>query len=191
MLSIQEICQATGKSEKTIYRMMNDGKLPYKTISNKRYVAISDIDSHFKIQTRTNTEADLSKKIDMLTSEIARLSTLVESLVTNPPSPLRINSQQELTDKDCQEGINDSQSQSFNLDKIKSEITKKTPSSSNEIRAKKSKMQLFEALDKLKKSQNLPMYRGKPSITGVYKITGIDRGTISKYIEEWIDNNQD
>jgi hypothetical protein len=191
MLSIQEICQATGKSEKTIYRMMNDGKLPYKTISNKRYVAISDIDSHFKIQTRTNTEADLSKKIDMLTSEIARLSTLVESLVTNPPSPLRINSQQVLTDKDCQEGINDSQSQSFNLDKIKSEITKKTPSSSNEIRAKKSKMQLFEALDKLKKSQNLPMYRGKPSITGVYKITGIDRGTISKYIEEWIDNNQD
>lgn len=191
MLSIQEICQATGKSEKTIYRMMNDGKLPYKTISNKRYVAISDIDSHFKIQTRTNTEADLSKKIDMLTSEIARLSTLVESLVTNPPSPLRINSQQELTDKDCHRSINDSQSQSFNLDKIKSEITKKTPSSSNEIRAKKSKMQLFEALDKLKKSQNLPMYRGKPSITGVYKITGIDRGTISKYIEEWIDNNQD
>ena len=142
MLSIQEICQATGKSEKTIYRMMNDGKLPYKTISNKRYVAISDIDSHFKIQTRTNTEADLSKKIDMLTSEIARLSTLVESLVTNPPSPLRINSQQELTDKDCHRSINDSQSQSFNLDKIKSEITKKTPSSSNEIRAKKSKMQL-------------------------------------------------
>lgn len=180
MLSIQEICQATGKSEKTIYRMMNNGKLPYKTISNKRYVDLSDISSNFKIQTNTNTETELSKKLDMLTSEITRLSTLVEYLISNSSSRPPVN--------DSQKKHTDNQRLSQNFKQIKPEITRKPPSSSNEIRAKKSQMQLFEALDKLKESQNIPMYRGKPSITGIYKITGIDRGTISKYIEEWISN---
>ena len=189
MLSIQEICQLTGKSEKTIYRLMNSGKLPYETIGNKRYSKHEDIASNFKVNTKNSVDMELSKKVDILTAEITRLSTLVESLIT-PPLQTNQNRQRLKNEPhDNQRLSQDSQRPSKNSVNTSKEITRKPPSSSNEIRAEKSKMQLFEALDKLKKSQSIPVYRGKPSITGIYKITGIDRGTISKYIEEWISKN--
>ncbi|WP_318490416.1 hypothetical protein [Photobacterium leiognathi] len=55
----------------------------------------------------------------------------------------------------------------------------------NEVRAKEAKARLFKELDALKEKDEIPLYRGKPSITKISEITGIDRGTISKYIKDW------
>jgi hypothetical protein len=179
MLSIQDICQSTGKSEKTIYRLMNDGKLPYKTIGNKRYCTQEDVSANFKVNPKSNVEMELSNKLETLTKEVARLSNMIELLFNNLQK-----------EGDNQRLSNVSQGQSKSLIEATNRTTPPPSSSSNEIRAEQSKRKLFSALDKLKESHSLPMYRGRPSITGLYRITGIDRGTISKYIEEWIINNQ-
>ncbi|MDG2708244.1 hypothetical protein P7M49_24470, partial [Vibrio parahaemolyticus] len=53
------------------------------------------------------------------------------------------------------------------------------------------KNRVFHALDLLLKNNALPMYRGKISPSGVQKETGIDRGTISKYLQDWLEKNRD
>ncbi|WP_305845234.1 hypothetical protein [Photobacterium leiognathi] len=60
-------------------------------------------------------------------------------------------------------------------------------SSPNQQRALEVKERLFSALDELKSRDEIPLYRGKPSITKLKEVTGIDRGTISKYISEWLE----
>ncbi|WP_305843166.1 hypothetical protein [Photobacterium leiognathi] len=60
-------------------------------------------------------------------------------------------------------------------------------SSPNQQRALEAKERLFSALDELKSRDAIPLYRGKPSITKLKDVTGIDRGTISKYINEWLE----
>ncbi|WP_318492191.1 hypothetical protein [Photobacterium leiognathi] len=60
-------------------------------------------------------------------------------------------------------------------------------SSPNQQRALEVKERLFAALDELKSRDEIPLYRGKPSITKLKEVTGIDRGTISKYISEWLE----
>ncbi|WP_318511146.1 hypothetical protein [Photobacterium leiognathi] len=67
------------------------------------------------------------------------------------------------------------------------EGTKQTDSSPNQQRALEVKERLFSALDELKSRDEIPLYRGKPSITKLKEVTGIDRGTISKYINEWLE----
>ncbi|PSW39191.1 hypothetical protein [Photobacterium leiognathi] len=67
------------------------------------------------------------------------------------------------------------------------ESTKQTDSSPNQQRALEVKERLFSALDELKSRDEIPLYRGKPSITKLKEVTGIDRGTISKYINEWLE----
>ena len=67
------------------------------------------------------------------------------------------------------------------------ESTKQTESSPNQQRALEVKERLFSALDELKSRDEIPLYRGKPSITKLKEVTGIDRGTISKYINEWLE----
>ncbi|MGF1832089.1 hypothetical protein L4D04_23735 [Photobacterium angustum] len=67
------------------------------------------------------------------------------------------------------------------------ESTKQTDSSPNQQRALEVKERLFSALDELKSRDEIPLYRGKPSITKLKEVTGIDRGTISKYIKEWLE----
>ena len=57
----------------------------------------------------------------------------------------------------------------------------------NEQRSLEAKNRLFSALDELKSRDEIPLYRGKPSITKLKDVTGIDRGTISKYINEWLE----
>ena len=57
----------------------------------------------------------------------------------------------------------------------------------NEQRSLEAKNRLFAALDDLKSRDEIPLYRGKPSITKLKEITGIDRGTTSKYINEWLE----
>lgn len=57
----------------------------------------------------------------------------------------------------------------------------------NQQRALEAKERVFSALDDLKSRDEIPLYRGKPSLTKLKEITGIDRGTISKYINEWLE----
>ena len=59
--------------------------------------------------------------------------------------------------------------------------------SANQQRALEAKERVFSALDDLKSRDEIPLYRGKPSLTKLKEITGIDRGTISKYINEWLE----
>ncbi|MCD9465505.1 hypothetical protein CJF25_21585 [Photobacterium phosphoreum] len=59
--------------------------------------------------------------------------------------------------------------------------------SANQQRALEAREKLFSALDDLKSRDAIPLYRGKPSITKLKEATGIDRGTISKYINEWLE----
>ena len=59
--------------------------------------------------------------------------------------------------------------------------------SPNQQRALEAKERVFSALDDLKSRGAIPLYRGKPSITKLKEATGIDRGTISKYINEWLE----
>lgn len=150
MLSILEVCQMTGKSEKTIYRMMSNGKLPYSQIEGKRFVEEENVWALIPNKASLDKKDSLEQKISTLTNEIIRLSDLIESL-------------------------------------IDSKNTYQT--SSNEMRAQKAKSRLFEELDKLKETNEIPMYRNAPSVTGIHKITGIDRGTISKYLSEWVLRN--
>ncbi|ENM3803748.1 hypothetical protein NTH48_003277 [Vibrio cholerae] len=140
----------TGKSEKTIYRMMSNGKLPYSQIEGKRFVEEENVWALIPNKASLDKKDSLEQKISTLTNEIIRLSDLIESL-------------------------------------IDSKNTYQT--SSNEMRAQKAKSRLFEELDKLKETNEIPMYRNAPSVTGIHKITGIDRGTISKYLSEWVLRN--
>ncbi|WP_318448909.1 hypothetical protein [Photobacterium leiognathi] len=66
-------------------------------------------------------------------------------------------------------------------------VKRENNSSPNQQRALEVKARLFSALDELKSRDEIPLYRGKPSITKLKEVTGIDRGTISKYINEWLE----
>ncbi|KWU29474.1 hypothetical protein AVL52_23345, partial [Vibrio parahaemolyticus] len=74
-------------------------------------------------------------------------------------------------------------------DTQKSLVSKERLSGDNERRAEEAKNRVFNALNKLLETNSLPMYRGKISPSGVQRETGIDRGTISKYLEEWTELN--
>ncbi|PSW76158.1 hypothetical protein [Photobacterium angustum] len=74
------------------------------------------------------------------------------------------------------------ESSSENKDQVK---INQSNNQANELRSLEAKNRLFSALDELKSRDEIPLYRGKPSITKISEITGIDRGTISKYIKDW------
>ncbi|EOW9280381.1 TPA: helix-turn-helix domain-containing protein [Vibrio cholerae] len=165
MLSILEVCQMTGKSEKTIYRMMSNGKLPYSQIDGKRFVEKEDVWALIPNKASLDKRDSLEQKISTLTNEVIRLGGLIELLIDSKGASQTSSSDEEQRN------------------------TRQHKTSSNEIRAQKAKSRLFEELDKLKKTNEIPMYRNAPSITGIHKITGIDRGTISKYLSEWVSRN--
>ncbi|MGF1832045.1 hypothetical protein L4D04_23510 [Photobacterium angustum] len=66
-------------------------------------------------------------------------------------------------------------------------LKEKVSNQANEKRSLEVKERLFSALNTLKEKDEIPLYRGKPSISKLKEITGIDRGTISKYLEEWLE----
>ncbi|EGQ8494478.1 helix-turn-helix domain-containing protein [Vibrio cholerae] len=169
MLSILEVCQMTGKSEKTIYRMMGKGKLPYSQIEGKRFVEEEDVWALIPNKASLDKKDSLEQKISTLTNEVIRLSGLIESLIDA---------------KSTSQTSNNDEGQ-----KDKTQVKRQNKISSNEMRAQKAKSRLFEELDKLKETNEIPMYRNAPSVTGIHKITGIDRGTISKYLSEWVSRN--
>lgn len=177
MLSIIEVCQLTGKSEKTIYRMMNSGSLPFTQQDGKRLIKKKDALSllpHSNVK-EIEKRDNLEQKVVTLTNEVIRLSGLIEILIEGQETPISNLSQLE-GQKD--KGITQNSSSG-----------KRQKLSSNEIRAQKAKNQLFDALDTLSAKNQIPLYRGAPSVTGIHRITGIDRGTISKYLQEWIKIN--
>lgn len=73
--------------------------------------------------------------------------------------------------------------ESLSEDKPKPKVTNQA----NEQRSLDAKNRLFSALDDLKSRDEIPLYRGKPSVTKLKEATGFDRGTISKYINEWLE----
>ncbi|MDY7588613.1 helix-turn-helix domain-containing protein [Vibrio cholerae] len=166
MLSILEVCQMTGKSEKTIYRMMSNGKLPYSQIEGKRFVEEENVWALIPNKASLDKKDSLEQKISTLTNEIIRLSDLIESLIDSKNT--------------YQTSSNDEEQ------RYATQVKRQHKISSNEMRAQKAKSRLFEELDKLKETNEIPMYRNAPSVTGIHKITGIDRGTISKYLSEWV-----
>ena len=75
-----------------------------------------------------------------------------------------------------------------NTKQVKVKDTTNNPNiSANQQRALEAKERVFSALNDLKSRDAIPLYRGKPSLTKLKEITGIDRGTISKYINEWLE----
>ncbi len=151
--------------------MMNGGKLPYTQIDGKRFVDREDILNLLPNKNEIEKQDSLEQKISILTNEIIRLGNIVEALLNNQGES--------------------KPSVSASENPVLAPFKKQQKISSNEIRARKAKMKLFEALNELKDNNSIPIYRGTPSITGIHRLTGIDRGTISKYIKEWMnaDNN--
>lgn len=74
-----------------------------------------------------------------------------------------------------------------NTKQVKVKDTTNQNISANQQRALEAKERVFSALNDLKSRDAIPLYRGKPSLTKLKEITGIDRGTISKYINEWLE----
>ena len=74
-----------------------------------------------------------------------------------------------------------------NTKQVKIKDTTNQNISANQQRALEAKERVFSALNDLKSRDAIPLYRGKPSLTKLKEITGIDRGTISKYINEWLE----
>ncbi|ENM5863962.1 helix-turn-helix domain-containing protein [Vibrio mimicus] len=159
----------TGKSEKTIYRMMSNGKLPYSQIDGKRFVEKEDVWALIPNKALLDKKDSLEQKISTLTNEVIRLSSLIESLIDSKSTYQTSSNNEEPRDT--------------------TKLKRQHKTSSNEMRAQKAKSRLFEELDKLKEINEIPMYRNAPSVTGIHKITGIDRGTISKYLSEWVSRN--
>ncbi|HDL8941436.1 TPA: helix-turn-helix domain-containing protein [Vibrio cholerae] len=159
----------TGKSEKTIYRMMSNGKLPYSQIDGKRFVEKEDVWALIPNKALLDKKDSLEQKISTLTNEVIRLSGLIESLIDSKSTYQTSSNNEEPRDT--------------------TKLKRQHKTSSNEMRAQKAKSRLFEELDKLKEINEIPMYRNAPSVTGIHKITGIDRGTISKYLSEWVSRN--
>lgn len=165
---VNEACQVTGLSRKTIYRKMENGQLPYTIENGKRYIKNNDLESIKKTSQQSNKNvlvecASLKDEITALRDEIRRLTTALESLTQLSDSA----PSSQVTQKGDSDTLN---------------ITKSL-SGDNAKRSEEAKKRLFTALDTM---DEIPMYRGKPSITGIYRATGIDRGTISKYLNEYM-----
>ncbi|MFW1712332.1 helix-turn-helix transcriptional regulator [Vibrio parahaemolyticus] len=177
LLRINDACHVTGLSRKTIYRYMEKGILDYQEIDGKRYVNLSDLKStQFtkKQKNRTDTKNDtnleinsLKEEIKLLKNSILELNKTIRQMVEEPKGYVSNKK-------------NDTQ---------KSLVSKERLSGDNERRAEEAKNRVFNALNKLLETNSLPMYRGKISPSGVQRETGIDRGTISKYLEEWTELN--
>lgn len=167
---VNDACQVTGLSRKTIYRKMGNGLLPYFVENGKRYVCGEDLapyiqSSPTKTVSSNNTQKEcvrLREEVTQLRRSVEKLTALVESMTQNNDSTnVTHDTAKRVTDKS-----NDT----------------KTQAGDNAKRSEEAKQRLFTALDAMKE---IPMYRGKPSITGIHKATGIDRGTVSKYLDEW------
>lgn len=51
------------------------------------------------------------------------------------------------------------------------------------------KNRLFLALNDMRDNGTIPLRGNKPNVSKISEVTGVDRGTISKYIDEWLETN--
>lgn len=181
LLRINDACHVTGLSRKTLYRYMDKGTLDYQEIEGKRHIRLSDLKSIQKSKrtkivsgTKSDTKSNSEKEIKELKEEI---KSLKDSVLELNKTLLRLVKAPDLV---VSKNTHDTKTKRASKERI---------SGDNERRAEEAKNRVFEALNKLFETNSLPMYRGKISPSGVQRETGIDRGTISKYLEEWEDQN--
>ncbi|MGF1739465.1 helix-turn-helix domain-containing protein [Photobacterium satsumensis] len=166
MISVNDTCNVTGLSRKTIYRKMESGELPYIQQGRKRLVSEADALALRPIPKSVSNDTkchcvELRATIESLTQEMTQLKNEVRHLTQAMTSMSKPKEQ---------------------APKTKQENAPSGQQNANDERARIAKEKLFAALYEM---DEIPIYRGKPSITGIHKATGIDRGTISKYIDEW------
>lgn len=180
LLRINDACHVTGLSRKTLYRYMDKGILEYQEIDGKRYINLSDLKSiqiTKKQKSIKDTKSDTDLEINTLREEI---KSLKNSILELNKTIRQIIPVQKNNITDTKTNTSDTKS-----DTQKNLASKERLSGDNERRAEEAKNRVFNALNKLLEANSLPMYRGKISPSGVQRETGIDRGTISKYLEEW------
>lgn len=184
LLRINDACHVTGLSRKTLYRYMDKGILEYQEIDGKRYISLSDLKSTQitkKQKIRKDTKSDTDLEINALREDIKLLKN---SILELNETIRQIMSVQRGNIPTTKGNMSDTKSDTnTNL------TSKERLSGDNERRAEEAKNRVFNALNKLLEANALPMYRGKISPSGVQRETGIDRGTISKYLEEWTELN--
>ena len=177
LLRINDACHVTGLSRKTLYRYMDKGILEYQEIDGKRYISLSDLKSTQitkKQKNKKDTKSDTDLEINALREEIKSLKNSILELNKTIRQIIPV-----------QKGnVPDTK-----IDTKTNLTSKERLSGDNERRAEEAKNRVFNALNKLLEADSLPMYRGKISPSGVQRETGIDRGTISKYLEEWTELN--
>jgi len=164
---VNEACQVTGLSRKTIYRKMEKGLLFYSIENGKRYICSEDLAPFVKSEQVEKVGKNyaycecvgLRNEVTALRRKIEKLTTAIESM----------------TRKSVTTTIQKSDTETSHATKALS--------GDNAKRSEEAKLRLFAAL---KTMDDIPMYRGKPSITGIHRATGIDRGTISKYLDEYM-----
>ncbi|KYY00755.1 helix-turn-helix domain-containing protein [Vibrio parahaemolyticus] len=181
LLRINDTCHVTGLSRKTIYRYMDKGTLKYQEINGKRYISLIDLEkiAHAKKnKSMSQKNDDTNAEITSLKNEIKMLKNSILELCEH------INTTNKMLEKSVSKKSIKTQSGTQ-----KSSLAKEKPSGNNERRAEEAKKRVFNALDKLLKDNSIPLYRGKISPSGVQRETGIDRGTISKYLQEWSEKN--
>lgn len=183
LLRINDACHVTGLSRKTIYRYMDKGILEYQEIDGKRHIQLKDLK---KIQRKKQTDP----KIDTVSDTKSEIKDLKEEIKSLKNSILQLTECLETVTRTLISDTNNFVSR-HKKDTKKTAITAETLSGDNERRAEDAKNRVFHALDLLLKNNALPMYRGKISPSGVQKETGIDRGTISKYLQDWLEKNRD
>jgi len=172
---VNEACQVTGLSRKTIYRKMEKGLLAYSVDNGKRYIYSEDLATLTQpCQVKTVSGNNANNECVGLRDEVTQLHHKMDALTA----------------------VIESMTQKFDTLNIVAEINKsdtedtcntKTLSGDNAKRSEEAKQRLFTALDAMKE---IPMYRGKPSITGIHKATRVDRGTVSKYLDEWYESTK-
>lgn len=177
LLRINDACHVTGLSRKTLYRYMDKGILEYREIDGKRYISLSDLKSTQitkKQKNKKDTKSDTDLEINALREEIKSLKNSILELNKTIRQIIPV-----------QKG----NAPDTKIDTKTNLTSKERLSGDNERRAEEAKNRVFNALNKLLEADSLPMYRGKISPSGVQRETGIDRGTISKYLEEWTELN--
>lgn len=164
---VNEACQVTGLSRKTIYRKMEKGLLVYSVENGKRYISSEDLAPFVKSeQVKKVSKNNVCCECIGLREEVTELRHKIEKLTTAIESMTQTN-----VTTTTQKGDTDTPNATKSL------------SGDNAKRSEETKQRLFAALDAM---EEIPMYRGKPSITGIHKATGIDRGTVSKYLGEYV-----
>lgn len=193
-LSAKDACDWANISRRTLTNRIKAGDVAYEYRGRLLFVSKVDLEALYTERSSKKIlgefpSADCASNLLMeilielreikrcnleLAREVARLSKIESSGIASNCQDKEVESASILPHK--QPAVSNS---------LESLPGNKAVLSTNERRAEDAKRRLFAALDEM---EEMPMYRGKPSITGIHKLTGIDRGTISKYLDEYQSN---